>query len=380
MNIQLDRCLRACLTASILLTASACTKSDDSTNDIAAETDTQVTQDMMIADATLSDVSTTPEADTAPPIVDAAPPVIDMNEATDMASVDAAVVVDMMQPLTRIDCDYTISLSAPNATTFKHIDEEISFTGVVEDNEGMPVSGMSVHLLDPRERTLGDTITDEDGTFNLTLTADSLGQAPLSAEPVVILENGFCGPNVSRKVYRCIDQFEESFDMMPVNWTMYGDAFWDQRGWLEMTGNDNGQKGAVYNDIDAISSGLASIEFVMSTGGGRNGGADGFALTIIDILDASELQTLLEGASAGGGLGYGVAPPFGQNDYTWVGDALTVEIDTWYNDWPNLSADPEPTRQNHIALTRNANPSDHIVWHAVPTIEDLMPTPFESIC
>ena len=74
-----------------------------------------------------------------------------------------------------------------------------------------------------------------------------------------------------------------------------------------MTGNDNGQKGAVYNDIDAISSGLASIEFVMSTGGGRNGGADGFALTIIDILDASELQTLLEGASAGGGLGYGVA-------------------------------------------------------------------------
>ena len=154
---------------------------------------------------------------------------------------------------------------------------------------------------------------------------------------------------------------------------MYGDAFWDQRGWLEMTGNDNGQKGAVYNDIDAISSGLASIEFVMSTGGGRNGGADGFALTIIDILDASELQTLLEGASAGGGLGYGVAPPFGQNDYTWVGDALTVEIDTWYNDWPNLSADPEPTRQNHIALTRNANPSDHIVWHAVPTIEDLMP-------
>jgi hypothetical protein len=179
-------------------------------------------------------------------------------------------------------------------------------------------------------------------------------------------------------VYRCLQTFNESFNTEPENWNILGDATWDARGWLEMTGLESpprsGRKGAVYNNVDAISSGLASIEFVMATGGGINGGADGFALTIIDIADSTELDNLIDHASAGGGLGYAVAPQFGRDDFEWVGDAVTVEIDTWYNEWFDRGANLlDPTRQNHIALTRNVNPGDHIVWHAVPNVEDLMP-------
>ena len=69
-----------------------------------------------------------------------------------------------------------------------------------------------------------------------------------------------------------------------------------------------------------------------------------------------------------------MAPQFGRDDFEWIGDAVTIEIDTWYNDFSNRGANLlDPTRQNHIALTRNANPGDHIVWHAVPNVEDLMP-------
>ena len=367
--------------ALVIFGVSACSNDDNSTQNNAQSSAMDATVSLDASNLPMADADTQLDAtrhadvlDSFTP-VDAGPEGRDSSMAlVDMDIVDAMLPIDMMLPPSRVECDLNVELNTPAVSSFVHIDQDITFSGTVTAADGQPVNAAEVHLIDDRERFLGQGVTNDSGTFEITLTAAELGQRLLSAEPVVILESGFCGPATPRKVYRCLQTFREDFDTAPQNWVMHGDARWNGDGYLEMTGTQSGRKGAVYNNVDAISSGLASIEFVMSTGGGINGGADGFALTIIDIENATELNNLITQAASGGGLGYAVAPEFGRNDFEWVGEALTVEIDTWYNDFSNRGEGlGDPTQQNHIALTRNANPGDHIVWHAVPNVEDLVP-------
>jgi len=117
-----------------------------------------------------------------------------------------------------------------------------------------------------------------------------------------------------------------------------------------------------------VSEGNASMEMTFSTGGGINTGADGFALTIVNLDTVQELITLLGDASNGGGLGYGVSGAYG----SWVGDALHVEVDTWYNFIPN-NPHTDPVDANHVSINLNGDPGNDI-WHqAIPAIEDLSP-------
>ena len=65
------------------------------------------------------------------------------------------------------------------------------------------------------------------------------------------------------------------------------DATWDSGGWLEMTGNETNRSGVVYNDLQVISGGFASIQFSIATGGGSGdvndgSGADGFASPLLN--------------------------------------------------------------------------------------------------
>ena len=136
-----------------------------------------------------------------------------------------------------------------------------------------------------------------------------------------------------------------------------------------MTGPYQGRKGAVYNDLQVISDGAASLRFTIKTGMGSEPGADGFSFTIVDVADPSELETLLGSAAAGGGLGYGFGGEYG----SWIGDAITVEIDTWYNNGGGETEHVDPTQQNHIAVTQNADPANHLVWFEVPDVEDFQP-------
>ena len=75
------------------------------------------------------------------------------------------------------------------------------------------------------------------------------------------------------------------------NWATGGDAYWDPNGWVEMTGTGQGKKGAVYNKVESIASGTASIRFTIKTGNGMNGGADGFAFTIMNVGTVDDLET-----------------------------------------------------------------------------------------
>ena len=131
-------------------------------------------------------------------------------------------------------------------------------------------------------------------------------------------------------------------------------------------GISNGRK-AVYNKVESIASGVASIRFTLKTGNGLNGGADGFAFTIINISSVEDLDNWIGQAQSGGGMGYGIGGEFG----SFTGDALTVEIDTWHNTYNGTNElHTDPTTSSHIALTRNANPGDHIVYFDTPDIED----------
>ena len=110
------------------------------------------------------------------------------------------------------------------------------------------------------------------------------------------VESDLCGPlqrapcdaAVQHSISVCnghIMRFTESTD-----WVTRGSAYWDPNGWVEMTGISNGQKGAVYNKVESIASGVASIRFTLKTGNGLNGGADGFAFTIINISSVEDLD------------------------------------------------------------------------------------------
>ena len=52
-------------------------------------------------------------------------------------------------------------------------------------------------------------------------------------------------------------------------------------------------------------------------------------------------------------------------------DALHVEIDTWENiDNGDTELHTDPTPENHIAVTLDGDPGNHILWTPIPTIED----------
>ena len=51
-------------------------------------------------------------------------------------------------------------------------------------------------------------------------------------------------------------------------WQIFGDAYWDPGGWLEMTGNSQSRQGAIFLTDERINPGAADIRFKIATGGG----------------------------------------------------------------------------------------------------------------
>jgi hypothetical protein len=157
----------------------------------------------------------------------------------------------------------------------------------------------------------------------------------------------------------------ETFDAGTIgaDWKIYGDAYFDNGGWLEMTGNAKGKHGAIYNIGGKVNPGDVELSFKIWTGGGINGGADGFAMSVINVPSVFELEEVIGAAAAGGCLGYGVSGNCGPLTV----DAFHIEFDTWENDGnPNV----DPTSQNHIGITLNGDPSNHLLWTEVPNLED----------
>jgi hypothetical protein len=154
----------------------------------------------------------------------------------------------------------------------------------------------------------------------------------------------------------------ETFDTgIPAGWTLFGDAYWDPSGWLEVTGIETSRAGQIYKTDEKIDPGDFAVEFAIATGGGTGGGADGFAVNIIDAPDPSALANIVNMASNGGCLAYGTdGDPCGTTPI----DGFHIEFDTWYNDF-------DPTVSNHFAITLDGNPTVSYFWVDVPSLEDL---------
>lgn len=144
-------------------------------------------------------------------------------------------------------------------------------------------------------------------------------------------------------------------------WTLYGDASQDPGGWLEITGNASARSGHIYWTSRKIPPGDFEIAFDIATGGGANGGADGYAVNVVDVADVAALEAWIAQTNNGGCLGYGTSGPCGEVAV----DAFHVEFDTWFN-----GEFSDPTAENHVAIARNGDPSDILLW-ALQPLEDL---------
>ena len=156
-----------------------------------------------------------------------------------------------------------------------------------------------------------------------------------------------------------LEPFDSSGSL--AGWTTYGDASWDPGGWIEITGNAPSRSGQLFRTDAKVNPGDVAIEFSIATGGGVNGGADGFAVSVIAAYDVTELSSIVNAAGVGGCLGYGVAGPCGPM----LVSAFHVEFDTWYN--PELG---DTTVDNHVSIAINGDPTP-LFTAVVPSLEDL---------
>jgi len=152
-------------------------------------------------------------------------------------------------------------------------------------------------------------------------------------------------------------------DLTSADWLILGDASREPAGWLELTGLAGGQQGAIFYLGSTLSRGDTEISLRVSTGqcplpgpcDSTADGADGFAMSIIGLTGVAELANLLAAARPGEGLGYAVTPT--------VVDAFHIEFDTYHNAI-------DPTLRNHVAITLNGDPTNHLLWTETPTLEN----------
>ena len=257
------------------------------------------------------------------------------------------------------ECDGSLTFTQSNDQEFVSTESPLEFSVQVNS----PQADQWIEWTDVQGNIIAETELMKDGSSHLRFAKGD--HYPNGVQANLRDPSGSCDYTIQTAVTVCeqvIDGIDASND-----WQLFGDAHHGDQGWMELTLNAQASQGAVFNPNVYVPAGSVSIRFTVQTGNGINNGADGLALTILDIDDPSMLEELVASAPPGGGLGYGIGGPNG----SWEGNALTIEVDTW----PNVEEyeDYDPTTESHIGIMRNADPSNHVVWSAVPDIEDFTP-------
>ena len=287
---------------------------------------------------------------------------------TDTGSTDTADTTDTEPEVVPITCDIGWTFTAPVEYEFFRAGDTID--AVVQVDALDDYTGYTIQWENRGGEIIGNSTIDAEGLAIYSGTDFSAVKGLNRIYARLITPDAPCDTTVHRILSVCDGYILEDFTTESTNWVTRGDAYWDPSGWVEMTGTGQGKKGAVYNKVESIASGTASIRFTIKTGNGMNGGADGFAFTIINVANVTDLDNWISQARSGGGMGYAI----GGNSGTFTGDALTVEIDTWHNTYNGTNEfQNDPTTSSHIALTRNADPDDHIVYYDTPNVEDFQP-------
>lgn len=171
----------------------------------------------------------------------------------------------------------------------------------------------------------------------------------------------------------CVIGVPETFDIDVEGgaWRTYGDAYFDEGGWLELTGLGTGAQGAIFNVEDVINPGDVRISFRIFTGGGAGSGADGFAMSVMNAFDVGELEEWIGAFSPGGCMAYGLTGQCGDYGADEV-EAFHIEFDTWWNTAGDDSGVDDPTENDHVAITLNGDPATHVLWADLGDFEDSM--------
>lgn len=344
--------------------------SDDDTNEPDAAEDTDAGEDSSPdvrpdADDAGADASDDVQADVAP---DTTPDAGEDTAVPDATGTDSgpdttarATVARILEPADGSTAEY--------ATPIEFIAE---VTDTVFDHTGVTVTWSS-----DLDGTLYTGIPGPDDVSMISVSDLSVGahtvtldvEAPDGNTATDSVRVGVCGWND-------VASFDTA--LPPDDWAIIGDAYRDERGWLEMTGNTRDQGGAIANVARPIAAGDVRIRFRVATGqcdaigpcSVSTPGADGFAVSIFDVRTEEDLRGVIGAAARGGGLGYGIAGGWG----TWDGgavDAFHIEFDTWHNVFNGSNEfHTDPTDQNHIAITLNGNPGEHVLWTEFPELED----------
>lgn len=315
-----------------------------------------------------ADTEPDPE-DTSDTAVDAEPdtgedvPEMDAEDASDAdaAEEDAADTTD--EPDLPPQGELTAEILTPTARDVVEVGMPVTFTGQVTDTIYAP-EDLSVRWVSDIQGELHAGGVDENGMTSFTAADLQIGwhvvtlfvDNPAEQTDAAQVRFGICDWGVP-------ETFDTEID--GDSWRIYGDATWDDGGWLEMTGNFQDRKGAIYNIADVVNPGDVSISFRIWTGGGT--GADGFAMSVFDAVTVERLDELNAAAGDGGALGYGVGGAWGD----WEIDAFHVEFDTWHNVFNGDNEfHTDPTPENHIGVMTNGDPGTHHLWAEIPTIED----------
>ncbi len=238
-------------------------------------------------------------------------------------------------------------------------DEVVTLRGQVT---GESLAGLRITVTSQIDGPVFLKALDSDGKFAISVPPLSPGVHDL----VIAAEAGPLHGSAKIRVSVCSWPALQDFDADPIGmgWQAYGDASWDPGGWMELTGISLDRSGSVYLTDRAVDPGDVRLEFRIATGGGAEGGADGYAVNIIDVPTVEDLEDYIAAAQSGACLGYASGDDCPGLKQALGVSSLHIEFDTWWN--PGT----DPTMNAHVSVMRNGDHQSHLLW-ADYAFEDL---------
>ena len=306
-------------------------------------------------------------ADTTP--VEDTTPIEDTTPADTGSGADTTVEDTTPVDTTPAEPTWTLAITSPVDRDAFRTSATITLTGQLT-GEGTDFSTFELAVASSINGSLGIIRPDAAGAFTMPLTGLRPGRHTLSVRAVAAdsLER-----TASVVFGVCSDDTILDFtaDLDPAQWLVRGDTTRDAGGWLELTGLAQGRAGSIYYLGDTLAEGDVEINLRISTGACNPPGpcssfaegADGFAMNIWSVASVPELEGILDIASNGGGLGYGVSGLYGDR----VVDSFHIEFDTYFN---RNDIHTDPTSLPHIGITQNGDPENHLIYRETPDLEN----------
>ena len=244
-----------------------------------------------------------------------------------------------------------VEIISPTSTEVIGEGAGVRLEALVADDTDAP-EDLTVLWSSDVDGSLGTATVDSAGTALLDWASPSAGPHSLTATVV-----DSCGNADTEELPICQQEETTTNSVDLESWNYEGDAVWDSgNNWVQLTNTGTYQVGSAFDVTTSTVGDNVTIEFQFWMGGGS--GADGFALTALDLNRATAYL-----GSAGGCLGYGYDGG-GCGELAPALPGWTIEVDTYENGgW-------DPTPQDHVAFMFDGDINNIEAWSALPEMED----------